>query len=183
MTPKNPWRTLGSRTVYKNRWIRVREDKVINPKGQRGIYGVIESPPSVYIIPLTRKKEIYLIKQYRYPTRVWSWEIPSGGSDGQPLLSAAKRELWEETGLKAKHWTKIGKFQPMNGICMEWGHIYLAQGLKQTNSHQQKDEGITAAAIVPFQEALTMIKRGQITDGLTIVSIMKAGLYLKIISG
>src|SRR3989338_2813835 len=107
MNPKNTWQTLGSHTVYKNKWIRVREDKVIKPNGRRGIYGVVESPPSVYIVALSNKKEIYpvpsrirrgvqysaercgiyLIKQYRYPTKVWSWEIPSGGSDGQPPMT------------------------------------------------------------------------------------------------
>ncbi|KKU48800.1 hypothetical protein A3H10_01595 [Candidatus Uhrbacteria bacterium RIFCSPLOWO2_12_FULL_46_10] len=181
MNPKNPWQTLGSRTVYKNHWIRVRENKVIKPNGRRGIYGVVESPPSVYIVALSNKKEIYLIRQYRYPTKVWSWETPSGSSDGQPPLAAAKRELWEETGLKAKHWIKIGKFQVMNGVCSEWGHIYLAQNLKQTNLHKQKDEGIVASAIIPFSKALTMIRLGKINDGLTIVSLMKVALHLKMI--
>ena len=181
MKTKILWQTLGSRIVYKNKWIRVRENKVIKPNGRRGIYGVVESPPSVYIIALTNKKEIYLLRQYRYPTKVWSWEIPAGGSDGEPLLTAAKRELREETGLKAKRWTKIGEFQAMNGFCSEWGHVYLARDLKQTNSHQQKEEGIVACEIVPLSKALTMIKLGQITDGLTIVALMKTALHLKMI--
>lgn len=182
MPPKKPWQTLSSRTVYKNKWIRVREDQVIRPNGQRGTYGVVESSPSIWIIALTTKKEIYLVRQYRYPTKVWSWEIPSGGSDGQPLLAAAKRELWEETGLKAKYWTSIGKFQSANGISNQWCYVFIAKGLKQTNSHKQKDEGITGLAVIPFTDAFKMIKQKKITDGLSVAALMKAALHLKLIN-
>ena len=137
----------------------MREDKVIQPDGQRGIYGVMESSPSVFIVAITTKKEIYLLRQYRYPTKIWSWEIPSGGSDGEPLLTAAKRELWEETGLEAKRWTKIGKFQAANGISNQWRFAFIAKGLKQTNSHKQKDEGIVEITTKPFNKILKTIAK------------------------
>ncbi|MGH8272572.1 MAG: NUDIX domain-containing protein, partial [Gammaproteobacteria bacterium] len=77
---KNPWKTSGSRIVYENRWIRVREDQVVRPDGGAGIYGVVEIRPSVGIVAINSRDEIVLVGQWRYASGHYSWEIPRGGS-------------------------------------------------------------------------------------------------------
>ncbi len=114
--PRNPWRTLACRVVYANSWITVREDSVIRPDGQPGIYGVVQIRPSVGIIAIddrprdgdapqgnarenggaVTEPRIALVSQWRYTLGKTSLEIPTGGSEtGEGLLDAAKRELAE----------------------------------------------------------------------------------------
>src|SRR6476619_2150528 len=93
------WQTRASRTVYENRWIRVREDDVTRPDGGEGIYGVVEvRHPAVFVVPVTGAGEVLLVRIHRYATGRESLEIPAGGTDGEDPLVAARRELQEETG-------------------------------------------------------------------------------------
>ena len=89
--PSNPWTTLSSRLVYENPWIRVREDQVLRPDGQPGIYGVVEfKNRAVGVLPVDDEGCIWLVGQHRYPLNSYSWEIPEGGSP--------QSETPEETG-------------------------------------------------------------------------------------
>ena len=173
---KNRWKKLSSRIAYENKYIKIREDEVIRPDGSPGIYSVVESPPSVIIIPLTDENEIYIIGQFRYPAQVYSWEIPGGNSDGQNLLIAAKRELQEEAGLTAKNWKELGRFQVMNGLSNEFMHVFLATGLKQAKSNDMAEEGIDELKKVSLTKAHKMIKSGEISDGQTIAALMLLSL-------
>jgi hypothetical protein len=76
---ENPWQTLGTRTVYANPWLRLREDTVIRPDGQQGIYGVVEMNPSVGVVALNDISEIALVTQWRYTLGRMSVEIPAAG--------------------------------------------------------------------------------------------------------
>src|SRR5689334_3670051 len=95
----NPWKTLRSRPVYENAWIKVREDEVVRPDGKPGIYGVI-SPQgyAIGVVPLHEDGTVTLVGQFRYPMNEYSWEIPEGACpfDEAPV-DAARRELREET--------------------------------------------------------------------------------------
>lgn len=75
MNDEHPYKTIDSKIVYENPWIRVREDKIIRPDGKEGIYGVMESNDSVMAVVLNDKKEIYLINAYSYPDQAWNWEL------------------------------------------------------------------------------------------------------------
>lgn len=175
------WKTLSSKTVYKNNWLAVREDQVIRPNGEEGIYGVVERPTSVFIVALTENDEVHLVKLFRYPTQVYSLEIPGGaviGASPKEIEQSAKRELQEETGLIAKQWRLSGKFQVINGFCNEWGYTYIATHLSQTGKNDQAEEGITEVTVLPFDEVLSFIKSGEITDGQTLAAIMQADLFL-----
>src|SRR5690349_10434304 len=83
---KNPWKTISSKVVHKNKWFSVRKDNVITPSGKPGEYNVVESSDSVFIIALNSKKEIAFINLYRYPTQQFSLELPAGHTDNQKPL-------------------------------------------------------------------------------------------------
>ena len=178
---KNPWKTLSSKVVYKNSYFKISENKVIKPNGTRGMYGIIHIPPSAMIAAVTDKEEIYLIGQFRYISDKYSLELPSGASDGEKTLGAAQRELQEETGLKAKSWKEIATFYPSSGRMSEFTHVFLAQGLEESDTHEKESEGIKEVIKVPFKEALEMVRSGKIHDGQTIIGIVQAAFTLGIL--
>ena len=114
----NPWKTVATRVVYANPWLRLREDTVIQPSGQEGIYGVVEMRPSVGIVALNEAEEVALVTQWRYHLGRLSVEIPTGGSEASDpdVLAAARRELREETGLTASRWRELGFVDNSNGV-------------------------------------------------------------------
>ncbi|HKS26300.1 MAG TPA: NUDIX hydrolase [Pyrinomonadaceae bacterium] len=169
---RNPWRTLSSREVYTNNWIRVREDKVIRPDGEQGIYGVVHfRNTAVGVLAIEEDDTIYLVGQYRYTLGRYSWEIPEGGcAEGEELLSAARRELLEETGLSANSWEQLGEAHLSNSVTDELAVWYVATGLTQG---EHKPEGTEELQVrrVPFTEALRMVLAGEITDALSRLAI------------
>ncbi len=169
---------LSSQIVHRNPWFNIRHDRIDKGERGEGDYFVVETPPAVFVVALNEAEEVYLVGQERYPTGIFSLEIPGGRSDNQPLLQAAKRELKEETGLEAKNWEEIGKFQTMNGVSNEISHVFLARELRETGENKQSEEGITEFKKVPFKTSLNLIKSGEITDGQTIASLMQAALKL-----
>ena len=175
MLEKNPWKTLGSKLVYKNPWIRVREDQVIRPDGHEGIYGVIETKIATGVVAVTTNLEIYLVGQYRYPTQEYSWEIIEGGADnGEEPLDAAKRELQEEAGLIAAEWSQLGgEIHLSNCFSAEIGLIYLAGNLTHTESSPDGTE-ILQIKKIPFPEALRMTYNGEIKDAMSVIAITRA---------
>lgn len=177
---KNPWKKLSSKIVYKNQWFAVREDEVEKPGNRKGIYGVLETPSSVFIVALNEYNEVYLTGLFRYPTGKYGLELPAGGSDNQDLLEAAKRELLEETGLKAAKWEKVGQFTPWNGISNEVSHVFIAKDLEQTASQIDPSEGILEIRQVAFEKVFDLIKSGEISDGQTISALTLAALKLDV---
>ena len=97
MSTENPWQTLSSEEKYSNNWIKVTEHQVINPSGGKGIYGEVHFKNiAIGVLPLDGEQNTWLVGQYRFPLKAYSWEIPEGGGplDSDPELSA-KRELVE----------------------------------------------------------------------------------------
>ena len=171
-TQRNPWRQLSSEVVYDNPWIRVREDQVLRPDGERGIYGVVHFKQLAVGILALEDDFIYLVGQYRYPLETYSWEIPEGGcAEGEDPLEAARRELQEETGLRARHWTKLGEAHLSNSVSDELAVWYLATGLTQGERNPEGTEQLEVRR-VKFDEALRMALTGEITDSISQLAIM-----------
>lgn len=170
------YKTLSSKIVHQNKWFKVRRDGIVRPNGKRGEYFTVMTRPSVFVVALTPKKEIYLVRQFRYPAKKFSWELPAGGSDGQKPLAAAKRELWEETGLRAAEWKKLAVINPMNGIADEEMYVYLATDLRQTQKNKSAEEGIVEIKKFSPAEIKKMVKGGKISDGQTLAALL---LYLQ----
>lgn len=170
----NPWKTVATKCVYENPWIRVREDQVIRPDGKPGIYGVIEAKVAVGVMAVTADWELYLVGQYRYPTKCYSWEIIEGGAEhGEDPLLAGQRELREEAGILAFQWEMLGpEVQLSNCFTAEVGKIYLAQEFQFVD---QDPEGTEVLQIqkVSFRRALEMVDNGEITDSLSVIGILR----------
>ena len=178
--PENPWTTLSSAPIYENPWLSVREDQVLNPKGGRGIYGVVSFKNlAIGIVPVDADGNTYLVGQYRYPLREYSWEIPEGGGPlGVDALESAKRELKEETGFTAATWTNIGRIHTSNSVTNEEGYIFLAQDLTPGETEPEETEDLVIKKL-PLTEAVEMVMAGEITDSLSIAGLLKAEKLLK----
>jgi 8-oxo-dGTP pyrophosphatase MutT (NUDIX family) len=168
----SPWGTVESRDVYDNAWISVREDSVIRPDGEEGIYGVVHFKNIAIGILAIEDGHIYLVGQYRYPLQQYSWEIPEGGCpEGEDPLAAAQRELEEETGLRASHWEKMGEAHLSNSVSDERAIWFLATGLSEGESNPDGTEQLKTRRVT-FQRALEMSLQGEISDALSLLAIM-----------
>jgi 8-oxo-dGTP pyrophosphatase MutT (NUDIX family) len=173
------YKTKSSKIGYKDKWITIRADDIIFPDGREGTYSILETNgPSVFIVALTDKHEVYFIEQFRYPTQMISLELPGGSSDRQDIVQAAQRELKEETGLEAREWDVVGKSQVMNGVTNEMQYTLLARDLVQTKENKQEEEGITNVKSISITKVLKMIKNGEITDEQSIAGVFQALLFL-----
>lgn len=176
---ENPWKKLSSKEIYRNQWIRLREDKIITPTGKPGIYGVIEAKPAIGVVPVTSTLETFLVGQYRYTLNIYSWEIPEGGgAENEDPLAGAKRELQEETGLVATKWTFLDTLYTSNSFTNEIGYIYLAEDLHQGNAAPDDTEKLQVKKL-PFEEVWHMVLNYEIKDSLAIIGLMRTYHHLK----
>ncbi|ACT91740.1 NUDIX domain-containing protein [Dyadobacter fermentans] len=173
ISTENNWKTLSSETVYENAWLELSHRDVINPSGNKGIYGLVKfKNQAIGVIPVDADDNIYLVGQYRYAIDEYSWEIPEGGGalDADPL-DAAKRELKEETGLLAGKWTKLARIHTSNSATNEEGFLFIAEELTQDQAEPEDTEDLQVWKL-PLKEAVEMVMRSEITDSLSVAGIL-----------
>ena len=169
----NPWTTLASRVVYENPWIRLREDQVLRPDGQRGIYGVVHFKNiAVGVLPVDAQGRLWLVGQHRYPLDDFSWEIPEGGCpESESPEATAHRELREETGLLAGSLELIATAHLSNSVSDEIAYIYRATGLTEGPDDPEGCERIEVRR-VEWEEAWSMLRLGKITDSMSVIALL-----------
>lgn len=178
---KNPWTTLSVSEVYSNPWISISHREVLNPKGGRGIYGLVSFKNlAIGVVPVDSEGNTFLVGQFRYTLGQYSWEIPEGGGPkGEEPLETAKRELLEETGLVAADWELLCPIHTSNSVTDEYGFVFLATNLTQEEAEPEETEELQIMKL-PLVEAISMVERGEITDSLSIAGLLMAGRKLGI---
>jgi ADP-ribose pyrophosphatase len=163
--------TTDSTVVYQNRWMLVREDKVVRRSGAEGVYGVVEKSDFAVVAALQDAK-LYLVEQFRYPVGARFWEFPQGAShqsDVSPLELAAA-ELREETGLVAASIQRVGRLFPSYGYCTQAFDVFVATGLVQHSALlEPEEEGLVARAF-SVSDVERMIVEGTIRDAPTVAA-------------
>ncbi len=165
-------RTTATREVYRNRWMRVREDTILRPSGAAGIYGVVEKPDFAVVVPW-QDGRLTLVEQYRYPVSARYWEFPQGSApqgetEGAALATA---ELREETGLVAATIRHVGRLFPSYGFVTQSFDIYLATGLQQQATQlEPEEEGLVCRAF-SLAEVERMVVDGIIRDAPTVAAL------------
>jgi ADP-ribose pyrophosphatase len=165
-------KVLSSTEKYANSLFQVTEDVAIAPDGHQIKRAVVRHPGSATVLILDAKERILLVKQYRMPVGGYVWEIPAGKIDpGENALQAAKRELKEETGFRAKKWTKLVGFWASPGFLQERMTIYLAEDLVAGEAQPTEDERLETKWFTA-KEIEAMIAAGKLDDAKTLLGYL-----------
>lgn len=162
-------RTLSSREVYRNPWLRVREDQIERSNGTKGIYGVVDKEDSALILPI-EGDTIYLVEQFRYSIGQRALELPQGGWESPDVdpEELARGELREETGLVATSMIYLGTMWIAYGFTKQKQHVYLATGLTQAGTDPDPEEHDLALKTVSIADFEQMLLDGTIQDASTL---------------
>lgn len=171
----------ASEDIFSGVILDVKKDTVRLPNGNTSVREVIRHVGAVCIVPITDDNQVFIERQYRYPYDTVITEIPAGKLDSrqEDRLSAAKRELREETGLTADEWTELGSFYPAAAYSDEFITMYMARGLHQGRQDLDQDEFLNVIK-VPLYELVEDVMSGKIPDAKTQTAILKAARILGI---
>lgn len=174
------WKTKTATTVYENPWIKISHEEVITPKGTDGIYGVVHfKNTAIGVVPIDNEGNTWLVRQSRYTLNQYTWEIPEGGCpQGESPLNAAKRELEEEVGLQANNWQELMTMHLSNSVTDEFCVVFVARDLFAGQQQLEATEDIEYKKL-PLHDAIEMVKRGEITDGISVAALLRIALDYK----
>ncbi len=163
--------TLSSREVYRNHWIRVREDEILRSNGQKGIYGVVEKHDGCIILPIEDGR-IWLVEQYRYTIEQRALELPQGSweMDVEDPEELARGELKEELGLGATKMVNLGYWWEAYGFLRQKIHVFVATGLTAQEPEPDAEEHDLVIRNVPVTAFEQMMLDGAIRDGCTLAA-------------
>jgi 8-oxo-dGTP pyrophosphatase MutT (NUDIX family) len=171
--------TLGTRQVYANNWMTVREDAIRLSDGSDSIYGVVDKPTYALVIPRDGDR-LHLVEQFRYPVGRRRWEFPAGTAPERAEVDPAElaaRELREETGLRAGRMERIGYLEVAPGMSSQRGHVFLASELTQGPSareHSEQDMRTAWFTITEFEE---MARSGELADSQSLAAYLLLQLH------
>ncbi|MGD9794017.1 MAG: NUDIX domain-containing protein [Acidimicrobiia bacterium] len=171
------WRQLSTKPVYANPWMSLREDQVLMPDGNTTVYGVITTAPAMGILPFLDDDTVVMVQQWRYVAGRTTWEMPTGGAHpGETLIEAAQRELTEEIGYRAGHLEHLSTFNTSKSIMDETAHLFVARDLERAAAVPDATEFIVVREFA-FDDVLSMVRRGEIVDAMTIIAVLLAARY------
>lgn len=167
-------KVLRSRRVYAGTAFSVYSD-MVREGPHTGQRDVVRHSGSVVVLAARdgrQGKEVLLVRQFRYAAGRYMWELPAGRVDpGESLLTGAKRELQEETGIRARKWKRLLSFYVSPGFLDETMDIFLATGLTQGKANPEEDEQISTR-FFPLEKALAMVRTGKIHDAKTMTGLL-----------
>ncbi|MCL1840101.1 NUDIX hydrolase [Candidatus Saccharibacteria bacterium] len=177
--PDSPYKTLSTKTAYKSPWLEVEENQVIHPDGHEGIFNVIKRKNSVSIVPVDADGKLLLIHIFSYGAQKWRWEFPSGRlDDGEEFLTAAERELQEETGFTAAHFEQIGLSHPFSRTMTGLAATVLATDLKSGEIPPADDNGVISdQKFFTLDQVNDMVQKGEINNTSTITALHYYALH------
>ena len=163
--------TLATREIYRNRWMRLREDQILRSNGQRGIYGVVEKHPCAIILPIDNG-HVWLVEQFRYTIQQRAVELPQGGWETEidNPEELARGELKEELGLDATEMICLGRLWIAYGYARQEEHVFLATGLTHSGKEPDDEEHDLVTRRAPIKEVEEMMRAGIIRDGCTLAA-------------
>jgi len=165
-------RVIDSREVYSNPIFRVTQDRALAPDGFEIRREIVHHPGSAVMLAVDEKQRVLLVRQYRLPARRYLWELPAGRLDpGETPLRAARRELAEETGFRARGWRKLASFYPSPGYVSEKMTLFLATGLAPGGASPMEDERIRIRWFTR-RELDAWLRSGKLEDAKTIAGLL-----------
>ncbi len=171
---------ISSENIFDGVLLHVKRDYVKLPNGKTSVREWITHPGASAVIPYFEDGTILLVKQYRYPIKKVTYEIPAGKMDvkGEDPIECAKRELSEETGYCAESYHKLSSIATTVGFTNEIIHIYVAEKLKSGAQHTDEDEFINVVR-VSLKDAVKMVNEGEIYDAKSVTAILMLESYIK----
>jgi ADP-ribose pyrophosphatase len=168
--------TLSTREIYRNNWLRLREDEILRSNGKKGIYGVIDKDPCAVIIPI-QDGRVWLVEQFRYTIQERALELPQGGweMEIEHPEELARGELREETGLDAAEMTPLGSMWIAYGFARQKQYVFLATGLTESEKDPDPEEHDLIVRSASIEEFEQMMLDGTIQDSCTMAAW---GMYL-----
>lgn len=158
------WQRLATRLVHRSPWFDVRADDVVRPDGGHGTYTHVVAPGSVTVLAIQDDDQVVLTRQWIYTHGGTEWRLPGGAvdeTDASPE-DAARRELAEETGLRAEKWERLGQIHGADSLSNHVDHIFLATGLTQGEASLGPGESDLRVRTMPFCHALELVQRGML---------------------
>ena len=178
MSETHPITTVASTIAWKCPYYRIRCDEIRLKDGKKTVYNVVETPDSVFVVPVLEDGRIVLIRSYRHTLGEWVWEVPAGGiKTGQSAEEAARQELKEEIGGTADKIKFLMKASTMNGIGHHLAHFFLATGVTLGETQHESLEFMVVHPMT-VNDVFALIQRGEMNDAVSITALFLAKSYL-----
>jgi ADP-ribose pyrophosphatase len=177
MTEKK-WKRLSRKKVFKSRMVQVYQDKVRLPNGATvNDYMVVEMPDYVKVVPIDRRGRILIMREYRHAIGDYIWETCSGFLDGnESPVTAAKRELAEETGYTKGNFKLLGEIRDAASTMSFTGYVVLATDIRERKKQMLENESITGIKFVSRKQLQRMVQRNEIVGSTTLAALALAGV-------